>query len=146
MNKNCDEFYKKIKEYGFKLTSQRKIVLNTMLNHMDEHLTVEEIYGYVKDTNPEVGLATVYRNIQMLTEMKIVDKLILGDGFTRYEIAPNDESHQHHHLICEQCGAVIEVKEDLLDSIEQSFQEIYGFLVKDHQAKFYGVCRDCQKK
>ncbi len=146
MNKNCDDFYNKIKENGYKLTSQRKIVLNAMLEHEDEHLTVEEIYGYIKETNPEVGLATVYRNIQLLNEMKIVDKLSLADGFTRYELSNDEDSHTHHHLICEDCGKVIEVKEDLMDSIEQSFLSSYGFLVKDHQAKFFGLCDDCRNK
>ncbi len=110
-----------------------------MLEHCDEHLTVEEIYQFVKESNPEIGLATVYRNIQLLNEMKIVEKLNLDDGFTRYELASEDEMHRHHHLICEKCGKVIEVKEDLMGSIEKSFKETYGFVVHDHQAKFL-VC------
>lgn len=146
MANKCEEFYNRLKENGYKLTSQRKVVLNAMLEHSEEHLTVEEIYQYVKETNPEIGLATVYRNIQLLSEMKIVEKLNLDDGFTRYELASDGDTHRHHHLICESCGKVIEVKEDLLDSIEQSFLETYGFLVKDHQAKFFGLCDDCRNE
>lgn len=144
--RNCDDFYNQIKENGYKLTSQRKIVLNAMLEHEDEHLTVEEVYGHIKETNPEVGLATVYRNIQLLVDMKIVDKLSLDDGLTRYELACDDDNHRHHHLICDECGKVVEVKEDLMDSIEKSFLKSYGFLVKDHQAKFFGLCDDCRDK
>lgn len=146
MSGKCEEFYGKLKANGYKLTSQRKVVLNAMLDHADEHLTVEEIYQYVKDTNPEIGLATVYRNIQLLSDMKIVEKLNLDDGFTRYELATEGDCHRHHHLICESCGKVTEVKEDLMDSLEQSFLESYGFLVKDHQAKFFGLCEECRKK
>lgn len=146
MKTKCEEFYAKLKENGYKLTTQRKVVLNAMLDHQDEHLTVEEIYQFVKDTNPEIGLATVYRNIQLLSDMKIVDKLNLDDGFTRYELANDDEIHRHHHLICEECGCVIEVKEDLMGSIEKSFKESYGFTVNDHQAKFFGICSDCANK
>ena len=146
MKAKCEEFYTKLKENGYKLTTQRKVVLNAMLDHQDEHLTVEEIYQFVKETNPEIGLATVYRNIQLLSDMRIVEKLNLDDGFTRYELANEDEVHRHHHLICEECGKVIEVKEDLMGSIEQIFKETYGFTVHDHQAKFFGICSDCAKK
>lgn len=140
------DFYNILKEHGYKLTSQRKVVLNALIRHQDKHLTVEEIYQLVKDEHPEIGLATVYRNIQLLNDMKIVEKLNLDDGFIRYELAKENEVHRHHHLICEQCGKVIEVKEDLMGSIEKSFLETYNFLVHDHQAKFFGVCGDCQKK
>ncbi|MBN2222585.1 MAG: transcriptional repressor [Vallitaleaceae bacterium] len=146
MNKKCDEFYNRLKEHGYKLTTQRKIVLQTMLEHEEEHLTVEEIYHYIKDDHPEIGLATVYRNILILNEMKIVEKVSLDDGLTRYELTNEDEEHRHHHLICEVCGKIIEVKEDLMGNIENSFLETYGFLVHDHQAKFFGICKECQKK
>lgn len=146
MKKKCDDFYNRLKEHGYKLTTQRKIVLQTMLEHEEEHLTVEEIYHYIKDDHPEIGLATVYRNILILNEMKIVEKVSLDDGLTRYELTNDDEEHRHHHLICDVCGKIIEVKEDLMGNIENSFLETYGFLVHDHQAKFFGVCKECQKK
>ena len=134
-----------LKEHGYKITSQRKVVLDAMLAHQDKHLTVEELYQIVKTEHPEIGLATVYRNIQLLNELKIVEKLNLDDGYIRYELANEDEVHRHRHLICDQCGKVIEVTEDLMGSIEKSFLESYGFLVHDHQAKFFGICKDCQK-
>lgn len=143
MQAKCEKFYDRLKASGYKITTQRKVVLNAMLENKDKHLTVEEIYQLVKDQNPDIGLATVYRNIQLLNEMKIVEKLNLDDGFTRYELAKEDEIHRHHHLICETCGKVIEVKEDLMGAIELSFKETYGFVVHDHQAKFFGVCEDC---
>jgi len=143
MQTKCDEFYEKLKSSGYKITSQRKVVLNAMLEHQDEHLSVEEIYQFVKEEHPEIGLATVYRNIQLLSDMKIVEKLNLDDGFIRYELAKDNEVHRHHHLICEVCGKVIEVKEDHMGAIEQSFLETYGFVVNDHQAKFFGTCSSC---
>lgn len=146
MKNKCDDFYNRLKEHGYKLTTQRKIVLQTMLEHEEEHLTVEEIYHYIKDDHPEIGLATVYRNILILNEMKIVEKVSLDDGLTRYELTNDDEEHRHHHLICDVCGKIIEVKEDLMGNIENSFLETYGFLVHDHQAKFFGICKECQKK
>ena len=141
-----EEYYERLKEKGYKITKQRKIVLNEILNRQGEHLTVEELYQNIREEFPEVGLATIYRNIQLLCDMKIVEKLNLDDGFTRYELSQDDDVHRHHHLICGECGKVIEVREDLMGSIEKSFLDTYGFLVHDHQAKFFGLCGDCQKK
>jgi Fur family ferric uptake transcriptional regulator len=108
-------------------------------------MTAEELYQYIIVDNPGVGLATVYRNVLLLSELKIIEKLTLDDGFTRYELALNEENHRHHHLICNNCGKVIEVREDLMESIEKIFNENYGFLVSDHQTKFFGLCKDCRE-
>ncbi len=146
MNARKEQICNELKKRGYKITSQRKVVLEAMLANREKHLTVEELYYIVKDEHPEIGLATVYRNIQLLNELKIVEKLNLDDGYIRYELADEDDAHRHHHLICEQCGSVIEVTEDLMDTLERSFLETYGFLVHDHQAKFFGVCRVCRQK
>ena len=100
----------------------------------------------VRDYCPEIGLATVYRTIQLLSEVGLLSKLNLDDGCIRYEIRLNkDEKHNHHHLICEKCGKIIETKEDLLDGIEELIREQYKFNVSDHDIKFFGICEDCQK-
>ena len=146
MDAKREQICTRLKEHGYKITSQRKVVLDAMLANQDKHLTVEELYQIVKTEHPEIGLATVYRNIQLLNELKIVEKLNLDDGYIRYELSNENEKHRHHHLICDQCGKVIEVTEDLMGSIENSFLESYGFLVYDHQAKFFGICKECQEK
>ena len=134
-----------LKEKDYKLTKQRKIVLSMLIQNEGQHLTIEELYNIVKSGYPEIGLATVYRSVQIFVDMKIVDKVTLDDGFTRYEIVRLNTKHHHHHLICEKCGLVLEVEEDLMGSIESSFLEAYGFIVKDHKAKFFGVCDACRK-
>ncbi|MDY0235453.1 MAG: Fur family transcriptional regulator [Gudongella sp.] len=142
--KSLDRFYKILKENNYKLTDQRRVVFEAFLKHQNEHMTSEELYQYIIVDNPGVGLATVYRNVQLLSELKIIEKLTLNDGFTRYELALNEENHRHHHLICNNCGKVIEVREDLMGSIEKIFDENYGFLVSDHQTKFFGLCKECR--
>jgi Fur family ferric uptake transcriptional regulator len=144
VNSKHEKYCEILKKNGYKLTNQRKVVLDMMIEHQDEHVTVEELYQYIKVNNPEIGLATVYRNIQLLCDMDIVDKISLDDENIRYELSLDDCSHKHHHLICTKCGAVIEVKEDLMGTIEENFLNTYGFRVEDHQAKFYGVCEKCQ--
>lgn len=143
--KNYNHFCEKLKEQGYKITEQRKVIFETILAHSDKHVTAEELYHYIIKKHPGVGLATVYRNVQLLSELKVIQKLNLEDGLTRYELALDEESHGHHHLICNNCKKMIEVKEDLMDSIEKLLDENYGFLVSDHQTKFYGLCKECRE-
>lgn len=141
----CDDIYNNLKEKGYKLTKQRQIIIAALIKHKKKHLTADELYHYVKTTNPEIGLATVYRNVKMLSDLKIIETLNLNDGFVRYELSPAPKKHRHHHLICTRCHKVIEVEEDLMDSIEKIFETNYGFRVSDHETKFYGLCPDCIK-
>ncbi|UZW12432.1 Fur family transcriptional regulator [Clostridium pasteurianum] len=134
-----------LKEKGYKLTPQRRAVLDTIIKSEGQHLTAEEIYELVKVDCPEIGLATVYRTVLLLEELNVVCKLDLNDGCSRYELIHENENHQHHHLICINCGKVIEVEGDLLESLENTIEEKYVFKIKNHSVKFYGLCSDCNK-
>ncbi|PJI06684.1 MULTISPECIES: Fur family transcriptional regulator [Clostridium] len=135
-----------LKDKGYKLTPQRRAVLDSIISNEGKHLTVEELYDCVKIECPEIGLATVYRTVQILDELGVISKLDLNDGLSRYELVHENEHHQHHHLICTVCGKVTEVQGDLLDDLEQSIQDKYDFLIKNHSVKFYGICSECRKK
>lgn len=132
-----------LKEKGFKLTPQRRSVLGTILENQGKHLSAEEIYDLVKKTCPEIGLATVYRTMQVLDELRLVYKHNFDDGRIRYEITQN-EDHQHHHLVCKKCGKVIEVEEDLLEQLETQVEKKYTFSITDHNVKFFGYCNSCK--
>lgn len=132
-----------LKEKGYKLTPQRRAIVDTIICNEGSHLTVEEIYDQVKKDCPEIGLATVYRTILLLEEMGIVYKLDLNDGCSRYELVHEDETHRHHHLICTKCGKVIEVEGDLLETLEDEIEKKYSFKIEDHSVKFFGLCNEC---
>lgn len=132
-----------LKEKGYKLTPQRRAIVDTIICNEGSHLTVEEIYDEVKKDCPEIGLATVYRTILLLEEMGIVYKLDLNDGCSRYELVHEDETHRHHHLICTRCGKVIEVEGDLLETLEDEIEKKYSFKIEDHSVKFFGLCNEC---
>ncbi|MDF2503170.1 MAG: fur [Clostridium sp.] len=134
-----------LKEKGYKLTPQRRAVLDTIIKSEGQHLTAEELYELVKVDCPEIGLATVYRTVLLLEDLGVVCKLDLNDGCSRYELVHENENHQHHHLICTNCGKVIEVEGDLLESLEHTIEEKYKFKIKNHSVKFYGLCSDCNK-
>lgn len=133
-----------LKEKGYKLTPQRRAIVDVIIRNEGNHLTTEEIYDLVKIECPEIGLATVYRTVQLLEELGVICKLDLNDGCSRYELVHEDEMHQHHHLVCNNCGKVIEVQGDLLEILEQEIQSKYDFQIKNHSVKFYGLCSDCK--
>ena len=115
----------------------------------DKHLTAEEIHEIVKTDCPEIGLATVYRTIQLLLGLHLIDRINLDDGFVRYEIGSageNEAKHHHHHLICRKCGKVISFQDDLLEELEEKIEKTTGFRVVDHEVKLYGYCKECGGK
>ena len=130
-----------LREKGLKVTSQRLMVLNILSAHGDEHLTVEEIYDLAKEESPEIGLATIYRTVQVLLELHVI-------GFARYELNGEEtgSGHRHHHAICTQCGKVYSLETDLLDTLEKQVFESLGFEVTDHEVKLYGLCSACRRK
>lgn len=142
---NAEAFKERLKEKGYKLTTQRRAVLDILIQHSGEHLSAEEIYSFVKEKFPEIGLATVYRTVQLFEDMNIINRLNFDDGCSRFELHANNESHHHHHLICEKCNKVFEVENDLLEEIEREISEKYKFQVKNHKVTFYGHCEKCSQ-
>ena len=137
-----------LREKGLKVTSQRLMVLNILSTHGDEHLTVEEIYDLAKEESPEIGLATIYRTVQVLLELHVIEKVTFDDGFARYELNGEEtgSGHRHHHAICTQCGKVYSLETDLLDTLEKQVCKSLGFEVTDHVVKLYGLCSACRRK
>jgi Fur family transcriptional regulator, ferric uptake regulator len=122
----------KIRSGGHKITPQRLAVLWAIA--VEQHQTMDEI----RSRCPEVGMVTVYRTLDLFSELGLVRRLDLGDG-ARYELA---EDH-HHHLICEDCGTVAEFEQCPLD-VQRLPQIGRGFEVRAHSLEVYGRCSDCR--
>lgn len=138
----------RLREKGLKVTHQRLLVLSVLERNSGSHLTAEDIYEQVSEDYPEIGLATVYRTLQLLWDMQLVDRISLNDGCVRYEIGhllQGESKHNHHHLICRSCKKIIPFDEDLLDDLEKQIEITTGFHVLDHELKFFGLCRECMK-
>ena len=134
----------KLYERGYKMTPQRKQILQIFVEH-PEHLSAEDVYGILRDRDSEIGLATVYRALDLLSDLGILVKIDFGDGCARYELNTADPNvHHHHHLICVKCRKVIEFEEDLLDKLEATISKKSGFQILNHEVKFFGYCKDCQ--
>lgn len=147
MQEECKDEYQKICEllrhHAYKLTPQRRTILKAFLDNADQHLSAEDTFMMVKHSYPDIGLATVYRTLELLAELGILQKNDFGDGRCRYEFNRKDE-HHHHHLICIKCGEVSEFDDDLLESLEAEIEKRNGYQVMDHDLKFYGYCKQCK--
>ena len=146
---SLEDLKKRLQNSPYKLTHQRKVVLEVFVDNPGCHLSAEEIHDILRHKSADIGLATVYRDLELLCgeEIGILQKIEFGDGCSRYELnltEPN--THQHHHLICTSCKKVIEFSEDMLDDLEIDIMQKCGFKVTDHQVKFFGLCEECQKE
>lgn len=143
MSKAFNDMCEKLKDKEYKLTPQRKIIIKAIMEKDKSHLSAEELYSIVKESSPDIGLATVYRTLDLLAELGILQKMDFGDGKARFEL--NDqEVHHHHHLICLSCGKVQEFDLDLLEALEANISETKDFEIINHRLKFYGYCGNCR--
>ncbi|WP_425061192.1 Ferric uptake regulation protein [Sporomusa carbonis] len=136
----------KFKEREYKLTPQRQLILQVFIDNRDKHLCAEDVHNIVRQQSSDIGLATVYRTLELLSELDILQKMDFGDGRSRYEINETSTPHHHHHLICLACGKVIEFADDLLEDLESIIAKNSNFTIIDHQVKFYGYCEECRNK
>lgn len=146
MENRIDRIKQQLHSQKYKLTPQREATVLVLLENEEDHLSAEDVYLLVKDKAPEIGLATVYRTLELLTELKVVDKINFGDGVSRYDLRKEGANHFHHHLVCIECGAVDEIQEDLLGDVEKIVERDYHFKIKDHRLTFHGICQRCHSK
>ena len=138
-----EKIKRSLMESGYKLTTQREIIVKVLLENEQDHLSAEDVYMLVKEKFPEIGLATVYRTLELLAELQIVAKMNFGDGVARFDLRGQDHEHMHHHLICQRCGSLEEIKDDWLLELEEKLENEYGFKVVDHRLDFIGLYRNC---
>ena len=146
MNINMGDLRQKFRERQYKMTPQRQIILRTFIDNQEQHLSAEDVYQIVRQQSPDLGLATVYRTLELLSDLGVLQKIDFGDGRSRYEINATDTPHHHHHLICLGCGKVKECEDDLLETLENAIARKSNFQIVDHHLKFYGYCQECQPK
>ncbi|MCL6610753.1 MAG: transcriptional repressor [Peptococcaceae bacterium] len=135
----------KLKAREYKLTPRRESILRVLLENKDKHLSAEEVYNLVKEKAPDVGLATVYRTLELFSDFDIIHSMDFGDGRKRYEYGDSEATgHHHHHVICLKCGKIFEVAEDLLEDLELRVSRDLDFEVVNHQLKIFGYCKNCR--
>jgi Fur family ferric uptake transcriptional regulator len=142
MTEEQEVFLRHIQKAGLKRTAQRDLILEVFLR-TEEHLSSEDLYNLVKKEDPEIGQTTVYRTLKLLTEAGLAREARFGDGRTYYE---HNYKHAHHdHMICTECGKVIEFYSAELEAIQDAQAAKYKFTPTNHSLRIFGLCSDCRK-
>lgn len=145
MLKNIEDAKKLFRKQKVSFTKQRATILNILREHSTEHLTAEQVYDIVKQRDPKIGLATVYRTLSLLESMGLIRQSHLPGSSMKYETVSEDDGHEHHHLLCETCGEIQDIEDDLLEDLERLLKKKAGFSVTNHRVVFFGQCVDCNK-
>ncbi len=134
------ELKKIIRELNLKVTGQRLAILKA-LHEGRRHITAQELYEKLNLEHPEIGFATVYRFLRVLTEGRFATEVRMGGLPARYEMAPRDH---HDHLTCVKCGKICEFENRGIESLQEKVAHQFGFKLTHHVLELYGVCPECQ--
>ena len=129
---------RRIQAAGFKLTLPRRAVLE-VLEGTARHLTPVEVVERAQAIHPNLGRATVYRTLELLTRLRVVRPILIGERGACLTLAEGG----HHHLVCSECGTVIEFDECTVGELEQELVRRLDFQIRGHLLEFYGLCTQC---
>lgn len=140
MAKTKEVFRDYLTKQGLKSTRQREIILNEFLR-CTTHPSTEELYLKIRKKHPNIGYATVYRTLKLFSECGIAEERHFGDGQTRYESTTCEEHHDH--LICKECGAILEFEDPRIEELQEEVARQHGFTIVSHRLEIYGRCAQC---
>lgn len=133
---------KHISNRHLKVTKERSAILRAFLE-AERHMTAEELYHEMKKKRPSIGLATIYRTLNLFCECGLAEQRQFGDGHTRYELTYNVTHHDH--LVCTQCNRIIEFENLDIEKLQEKVAQKHHFTIYNHKLELYGLCSDCSK-
>ncbi len=139
----------RLQRHGSRWTTPRRAVLE-LLSGTSRHMSAKEIYASLSRMYPAIGLTTVYRTLDLLERMGMLQKLSFGSGESRFELTSEEKETHHHHLICTKCGKIIDYTDfldeelELVKKTEEELGRKHGFKITDHNIEFYGLCPKCR--
>ena len=142
MTEEQEVFIKHLRGQGLKRTAQRDLILEVFLS-TEGHVTGEDLFRLVRKQDANVGQTTVYRTLKLLTDSGLAREARFGDGRAHYE---HNYKHQHHdHMICSECGRIIEFFSAELEAIQDAMAAKHRFEVTQHLLRIIGVCAECRR-
>jgi Fur family ferric uptake transcriptional regulator len=130
---------------GLRSTAQRRIIADTFFEG-PAHVSIEDLLAMVRKSDPRIGYATVYRTLKLFTECGVAAERHFGDGPSRYELSDEGTGEHHDHLICLECGKIIEFHNERIERQQEKVAENLGFEILRHKHEIYGNCSDCVAK
>jgi Fur family ferric uptake transcriptional regulator len=131
-----------LREAGYRSGGARRAVVE-LLARQDCCLSAQEIFDALRAAGRPVGIASVYRVLDLLAERKLVQRLDVGGGVARYEPALSDDEH-HHHLVCDDCGKVEAFSDEPLEQALRQLGGRVGYDVEAHDVVLRGSCESCR--
>ncbi len=120
-------------------TSQRRLLLD-LLNQSEGHLDADELFRLAKEREPRISLSTVYRNLSLFKELGLIQERHLADEHHHYEVKGKRE---HYHLVCLNCGKVVEFQSPLVKRMKEDISKRTGFEILDGDIRLNGYCERC---
>jgi Fur family ferric uptake transcriptional regulator len=140
MQHEIEIFENFLRTKNLKHSKPRRDILEVFLAS-EGHLSAQELYEQVKQSNPRTGFATVYRTLKLLEECGLARTMDYGDGTLRYE----PDRFQHHHIICTSCNRTVEFFSPELESLLQQVQKAHQFTPQSHAVRILSICTDCSR-
>lgn len=137
---NTDRFLQQLREQGFKLTGKRRAIVDYLLDQ-DRYITAKELIEELRTQYPSISVDTIYRNLNLLKEERIIEESEFGEGGSRFRIRCSNE--HHHHFVCLKCGRtqpLLECPMDLMKAVPE------GFDLVTHRFEVHGYCSECKNK
>lgn len=131
-----------LKKAGLKVTLPRMKILQILENAKDHHLSAEDVYRVLLESDEDIGLATVYRVLTQFEEAGLVIRHNFAEGHSVFEL---DSGKHHDHLVCVKCGRVEEFVDTIIEERQQHVAKQAGYSITDHSLNIYGICGACQK-
>ena len=135
---STEDMVERLRAAGYKITPARRAVLDVLAQD-HAHLNPAEVLERSQAIYPAIGRATVYRTLELLTELGVLRPIYGGD----HALSFIDAQGGHHHLVCGECGAMFEFDECMASEIAQSLEERFNFRIQSHLLEFYGQCATC---
>ncbi len=137
-----DDYNRLIHQSGYRVTPQRRAILEAVIEGTG-HSSIDDVYRRVHDRLPDINLATVYRTLNFLCELRILVAADVGGKHWVFELAGEKP---HHHLVCRKCGKVVRIEQEEVQELIDQIEDGHQFLIDmDHMALF-GLCEDCRRE
>jgi len=132
----------KLSKQGYRMTPQRVMILS-VIEESNRHISAEEIYAQVTAKYPHVNISTVYRTLELLKRLGLIYEIDLGEGRIRYH---SESKGHHHHLVCQKCGAVIDISESVLFPLQAVLLQAFNFSADLKHIAIFGLCENCRQQ
>ncbi len=140
---SCQEtLFRTLRERGMRVTPQRELIVS-VLHDIEGHASAEDIYRRVQVRSTAIDISTVYRTLEMMQSMNMLQSLEGADGQRRFALMHTHD--QHTHLVCSCCGAVLEADLEPLQSLARTLRKQYGFVLAADHLTLSGLCAECDK-